>query len=297
MDTPRCVCISCERLCYKRSVAKVNIDGSERKIPVLDDLMIYLTKENIDPQYICYYCKEKLYQGLMPAYCILNNLQVNNVPEAILSLNTFEKILIQRAKAFQTIVKMGTVFNKKLPERQMIQKVKGRTFHLPLPLQETLNKLCFDTDAINTDHELYILVRGIPTKSKIIWEEIVDIKKIFDALTWLKCNNPLYSRIVLPNIYNELSFKALNNPEFQIEEIENAAKNKLDEDLQDENASLHNSKSEIQEIKNVAFEQHEAMLTQVINHENDDYYEQYTIYPLYEKKIKLRRLCINVKSS
>jgi len=77
---------------------------------------------------------------------------------------------------------MGTVINKKLPQRQMIQKVKGRIFHLPLLLQETLNKLCKNTDPININHEIYILVRGIPTKSKIIWEEMVDVKKIFDAL-------------------------------------------------------------------------------------------------------------------
>jgi len=58
---------------------------------------------------------------------------------------------------------MGTVINKKLSEEQMIQKIKGRTFHLPLPLQETWNKLCKNTDPIH--HEMYILVRVIPTKN------------------------------------------------------------------------------------------------------------------------------------
>jgi len=77
----------------------------------------------------------------LPAYCILNNFFTHDVPDVIASLNTFEKIFIQRTKAFQTVLKIGTV-NKKLPQRQMIQKIKGRTFHLPLFLQETLNKLC-----------------------------------------------------------------------------------------------------------------------------------------------------------
>jgi len=53
----------------------------------------------------------------MPAYCVLNNLFIQDVPEVILFLNTFEKILIQRVKAFQTVVKMTTVMNKKLPQR------------------------------------------------------------------------------------------------------------------------------------------------------------------------------------
>lgn len=42
----------------------------------------------------------------MPAYCVLNKLFVNNVPEVISSLNAFEIIIIQRAKAFQTVLKM-----------------------------------------------------------------------------------------------------------------------------------------------------------------------------------------------
>jgi len=35
-----------------------------------------------------------------------------------------------------------------------------------------------NTDPININHEMYILVRGVPTKKfKIIWEEMVNIKK------------------------------------------------------------------------------------------------------------------------
>jgi len=79
------------------------------------------------------------------------------VPDIIASLNTFEKILVQKAKAFQTVVKMEIVINKKLPERQMIQKVKGRIFHLPLPLEETWNKLCKNTDSINSYYEQYTI--------------------------------------------------------------------------------------------------------------------------------------------
>jgi len=110
---------------------------------------------------------------------------------------------------------MRIVINKKLPQRQMIQKIKGRTFHLPLPLQETLSKLCKNTDPINMNHEMYILVRSIPTKSKIIWEEIVSVIKVFDALTWLKHNNPFYNCIVLPGIHDGLCLEKLNNPKFE----------------------------------------------------------------------------------
>jgi len=118
--------------------------------------MTHIKKQNINSQYIRNYCERKFRNGLMPAYCVLNNLIVHDVSDIIASLNIFEKILIQRAKAFQIVIKMETVINKKLPQRQMIQKVKGRTFHLPLPLQETWNKLCKNTDPININYELYI---------------------------------------------------------------------------------------------------------------------------------------------
>jgi len=42
------------------------------------------------------------------------------------------------------------------------------------------SKLHKNTDPIN--HELYILVRGIPTKSKIVWEKMANIKKVFDMI-------------------------------------------------------------------------------------------------------------------
>ncbi|KYN14475.1 hypothetical protein ALC57_13321 [Trachymyrmex cornetzi] len=177
MDTPRYACVSCERLCYKKNVSQFNkFKVQMAESPFIKDLMAYIEKHDIQPEYICDYCQRKFRDGVLPGYSVLNNLFAHNVPDEIASLKQYEKMLIQRAKAFQTIVKMGTVINKKLPQRQMVQKAKGRTFHLPLPLQETLNKLCKNTDPINKNHEI-ILVRGVPTNSKIIWEDIVDKKK------------------------------------------------------------------------------------------------------------------------
>lgn len=64
-----------------------------------------------------------------------------NVPLEIAQLNQYEKILIQRAKAFQVVTKMKTVAGKRLPPSHMVNKVRGSTFHLSLPLQETLRVL------------------------------------------------------------------------------------------------------------------------------------------------------------
>lgn len=111
----------------------------------------------------------------------------------------FEKVLVQRAKAFRTIVNMNTVMKKNVPHHVKIDKVQGRTFHLPLPLEETLKKNCPKTDALNIAHEIFIMVRSNPTKNKVIWRNYVDVEKVWNVLHWLKKTNPLYSNITIPS--------------------------------------------------------------------------------------------------
>lgn len=158
-------------------------------------------------------------------------------------------------------------------------------------MQETLNKLCCDTDPININHELYVLVRGIPTKSKIIWEQMIDIKKVFDALTWLKHNNPLYSHITLSNTHDELCLKKLNDSEFKMQ-----AENDKEHIAEDEHKSLSDSKIEMRKTRDnvVLTNQHEAMVTQVID-DNNSYYEQYIRYILYMKKNQTKLQLLYIK--
>ncbi|GBP08871.1 hypothetical protein EVAR_78267_1 [Eumeta japonica] len=58
----------------------------------------------------------------MPAVCIVNGMHVSTVPPEIAQLNDYENILIQRSKAFQVVVTMNPVANKRLPSRQMVKK-------------------------------------------------------------------------------------------------------------------------------------------------------------------------------
>ena len=67
------------------------------------------------------------------------------------TLNIFEKIVIQRAKCFQSVTKMGTVARKQWPSSYKIQKVCGTNFHLPLPIEETLKRLPNSNEAL-PDH-------------------------------------------------------------------------------------------------------------------------------------------------
>ena len=269
MDTPRIPCVSCEKLCFQREVRKFDISKRTYKGNVMQTLINHIVYKVGDVNFICRYCHDKIRKDSIPPKCILNKLDVRSVPE-IAVLNDYERILIQRAKPFQTVVRMDTVMRKNMPHKHMFPKVKGRTFHLPLPLEENLKKICPSTEPLNQNHELYILVRGVPTKSKIVWEKLVDLKKVWNALVWLKANNPLYSEIVLPQSHDLLLSAKLPDTEFQEEVVANDDNNESIEDVEGETLNIDENHKR-------------ALLTQMS--QSDSYYDQFTIYPMYDKRV------------
>ncbi len=70
---------------------------------------------------------------------------------------------------------------------------------LPLPLSKTKETLkSYGNDLLKP--EFYIKVDGEPTKKKVIWRKIVNIKKVKAALTTLKKIYWLYGNIKLENV-------------------------------------------------------------------------------------------------
>ncbi|KAJ8674621.1 hypothetical protein QAD02_010407 [Eretmocerus hayati] len=190
-DPPSIPCISCERLCTSRYVDRVEkhliendsgyfglksttlmfdlIGGGERDVDKTwwEKLQDLYDSQYFRESFICHFCIGKLKKNQLPSLSIMNGLFTDKIPPEIQTLNRFERVLIQRAKAFQTIVKLETVQKKNIPHYMKLDQVKGRTFHLPLPLEATLEKLCRETDPINMNHEMFILVRSNPTKIKL----------------------------------------------------------------------------------------------------------------------------------
>ena len=152
---------------------------------------------------------------------------------------------------------MGTVQggSKKKPAVSLVKKMIGRVFHLPLPLEQTLKKLPNPSDALIADQEFYVLARSAPSKQNHIWQSLIDINKIFEALHWLKKNNPLYHNIIIPTSADKL-LENINNCDIE----------------------LDHDKNEIPEIE-------AAMLTQ--KDATDVYCNNMTIHPLSEKRINI----------
>ena len=115
----------------------------------------------------------------MPARCVLNGLKCEPLPKELDKLDPLSCQLIQRAKCFQTIVRLGT-HTLKVPTDNSLKALKGAMFYLPLPLEktmETLNEVGIDSNQL-PDPELYIIINGQPTKSNNVWRSLVDVNKI-----------------------------------------------------------------------------------------------------------------------
>ena len=105
----------------------------------------YITEHNTDTGFICKLCLSKFHGGVLLPACILNNLAVKLLLDVL--FQRFRKNVNQESEQLPSSANDELYFEQ-MPHRQMIRKVKDKTFHLPLPLQETLNKICPPEDSI-----------------------------------------------------------------------------------------------------------------------------------------------------
>ena len=98
---------------FKQSqVAKVEFTTFKEN-PVWSQICAYalLTNPDVGRVFLCDYCRPKVKSGIMPGRCALNGLQTEPLPDG---LDPFRSQLIQLAKAFQTVVRLGR-YNNKVP--------------------------------------------------------------------------------------------------------------------------------------------------------------------------------------
>eukprot|EP00731_Ephydatia_muelleri_P019066 Em0011g1106a len=108
-DDAKFACCSCERLFQRKQVSCVNFSLDKYETDTWQRLKAHVLQNGVTEQlYICQYCRPFLNKNTIPARCVLNGLVTELIPDELKSLNALSKQLIQRAKAFQTIVRLGT---------------------------------------------------------------------------------------------------------------------------------------------------------------------------------------------
>ena len=142
-DFPEHVCCCCERLNQRKSISVVRLSDNFNS-DVWPDLKCHILKNNPDAGkqvlYMCYYCKNMIRNNKMPPRCVLNGLENVHIPPKLAILDPLSRQLIQRAKCYQTIVRLGT-YTSKVPSYNSLKACKGIMFFLPLPLNKTLETI------------------------------------------------------------------------------------------------------------------------------------------------------------
>jgi len=110
------------RCCNFIYISFALIDEDPVRLKCLFCIFLYICLCSFWPLYDCFLNLYELY-----IFVILNNLSVNDVPKVILSLHEFEKLLTQRDKAFQTVLKMELLIKKYLKDKKY-KKLKVKYF-------------------------------------------------------------------------------------------------------------------------------------------------------------------------
>ena len=199
-DDPEFACLCCERLCTKQyCTGPFSLTKQRYNTPVYQELKDYIRKRdpNADQKlyYVCRYCQCRLLKNEMPYRCVLNGLETEPIPKELSNLSPFGKQMIQKVKPFQTIIRLGTYMGK-VPKYNTLKACKGTMFCLPLPLDNTKGLLDEAISSLNLpEPEVYIVVNGKPTKNKTIWQELINVKNIKNALGKLNEINWLYKNV------------------------------------------------------------------------------------------------------
>ena len=197
-DDPVHPCCSCERLQQRKCVTRVSLsDNLGSKVwPALKAFILEHDSDvNKQVLYMCNYCKPFIKQDILPARCVLNGLQTVPMPPVLAKLDCLSKQLIQRAKCYQTVVRLGT-YTAKVPVYNSLKACKGTMFFLPLPFNkmlETLGQVKHLSSAL-PEPELYIILNGKP-KQQVVWRSLVNVDLVKIAAKKLKETNWLHKNV------------------------------------------------------------------------------------------------------
>ena len=168
-------------------------------------LKAFIVEQNPDANeqvlYMCNYCKALVKKDEMPPRCVLNGLQTISMPPELAKLDCLSRQLIQRAKCYQTVVRLGT-YTAKVPVYNSLKACKGTMFFLPLPFSKTLKTL-EEVEHPSTalpEPELYIIVNGRPTKGEVVWRSLVNVDLVKTATETLKEINWLYKDVDVESV-------------------------------------------------------------------------------------------------
>lgn len=146
---------------------------------------------------LCTPCLKSIHRNSTPKHSLANRLYLGPVPPELSDLTMVEECMISHARAKSWIVKLQEAeASSSSPASQ--RSLKGHTIIypqqpdnlasiLPHPVSDTLTFICVIFVGSSR------LTKGwLRNKAKLL---VVRREKVYNALTWLKANNPLYREV------------------------------------------------------------------------------------------------------
>ena len=156
-----------------------------------------------------------------------NQLSVVATPDCITQLNLFERALIKFCMTCITVVSLGQVTKSCRPRNELTAALKGCIAYLPVDMQSNAR---FLPDSLLNVQSLVLLVGSQTTQQQRVWTSVVDFKKVYSALEWLRSNNPLYKDIPA---YTVAEIKDIISKQLKEEEQHKSANSALIKKLDD----------------------------------------------------------------
>ena len=211
-EGPYYICSVCNRLLYRKSVLLLH----KNKYNCGDETM-FNDMSFDEKQYICKICHSKVSKGKIPCQAIYNNMYVDKIPIELVSLEKLEQILIAQRIVFEKIIVM--------PKGQQ-RKVKGAICNVPVECDQTCKVLPRPPERSGVI--MLKLKRKLEFRGHVYFQAVRP-QFIFDALNWLKFNNPLYNNITID----------INNISANLTSFEQQGNSDTNVDINEINTSTH----------------------------------------------------------
>ena len=148
-----------------------------------EDQVNYFSETNVLGAYYCQYCKNKLQNNKIPVIGYTNEMDPGKIPSALSQLNCIERRFVAMINVFMTLYVLPGNFQ--LGER-------GMAINFPASPSDFIAKL----DDVPIMQVMFESKKDEGWVNKI--KHYIRPSRIYQALHWLKANNPLYTNIKLP---------------------------------------------------------------------------------------------------
>ncbi len=184
-DRPTYVCTSCHRLLYQKTVREMKYekyDKQENAQQVVLHKKFWITHAD-GKLYICHTCHAAVKKGKIPAQVQANNLEFDEVPPELETLNELECHLISLRLIFLQLKELPVGCQK---------AIHGPAVNVPANLEP----ICALLPRIpSTTHVIMLKFKRRLQYKSVYLSDTVHVQDVVAALVYLKRNNVLYKDV------------------------------------------------------------------------------------------------------